>query len=100
MRRLDPVGRDHHVSEPDQVHHEFGADGNFAAKVDCATMWPGNTRPSRPVASITPGLSTLAACPPGSQADVYVAALSGATNYGVTDGNLVLTANGGTMTFS
>ena len=50
--------------------------------------------------TITPGPSTLAACPPGSEADVYVAALSGATNYGITDGNLVLTTTGGTMTFS
>ena len=88
------------VSDPTKYTIEFGADGTFAAKVDCNQVSGQYTTTSSGGITITPGPSTLAACPQGSQADVYIAALSGVTNYGITDGNLVLTTTGGTMTFS
>ena len=49
--------------------------------------------------TILPGPSTLAACPEGSLADIYVAALAGVTSYAIDGEQLVLTTATGTLTF-
>ena len=44
--------------------------------------------------SILPGPSTLAACPPGSLADLFVLGLGNAWGYGTADDNLTLGIGG------
>ena len=44
--------------------------------------------------SILPGPSTLAACPPGSLADLFVLGLGNASGYGTSDNNMGLGIGG------
>jgi hypothetical protein len=44
--------------------------------------------------AILPGPSTLAACPPGSLADLFVLGLGNASGYGTTDDQLTLEIGG------
>lgn len=88
------------VSDPSKYTIEFGPDGNFASKVDCNQVAGTYTTTDSGGLTIHPGPSTLAACPPGSLADIYINGLNGATDYAITSGNLVLTTTGGTMSFS
>jgi heat shock protein HslJ len=88
------------VPDPAKYTIEFGTDGNFASTVDCNQVSGTYKTTDSGEITIEPGPSTLAACPPGSLADIYVAGLMGATNYAFAGGNLVLTTTDGTMTFS
>jgi hypothetical protein len=45
--------------------------------------------------SILPGPSTLAACPPGSLADLYVIGLASVAGFAIADNQLTLTPGDG-----
>ena len=78
---------------------EFLADGNFAAQVDCNRVLGAYATTDNGGLSITPGPSTMMACPEGSLAPDYLAALQATTSSATADGRLVLTSSGGTLTF-
>ena len=90
------------VVPPDQQQNytiEFKSDGSFSAKADCNQVAGNYTTTSAGAMTITPGPSTLVACPEGSLADLYLAGLAGTKSYAITNNQLVLTTADGTMTF-
>lgn len=88
------------ITDPTKYSITFASDGTFAAQVDCNQVAGTYTATDQGGATITPGPATLAACPEGSLADVFLAGLAGTTSYQLSAGQLVLTAPNGTMTFS
>lgn len=89
---------------------EFQADGTFTAKADCNQVagtyevhhggsgGGGKPLPPGPEGgdmSILPGPSTLAACPHGSLADLFVIGLGSVASFGITGNELTLTLGGG-----
>jgi heat shock protein HslJ len=98
------------VPAVDQANYtiEFQADGRFTAKADCNEVagtyevHRGGTDPSSSGAAnlppgpgggsmtILPGPSTLAACPPGSLADLFVLGLGNVGGFGIADNQLTL----------
>ena len=77
----------------------FNTDGTFNAKADCNTVAGSYTTSGNSI-TITPGPSTLVACPADSFGDAYAAALGQATTYAVGGSVLTLTLNGGnSLTF-
>ena len=88
------------IPDPSKYTIEFAADGNFASQVDCNRVAGQFTSTDAGGLTITPGPSTLAACPEGSLADVYLAGLTGTTTYAINGSQLVLTNSAGTMTLS
>jgi len=105
------------VPEADQSKYtiEFQADGTFNAKADCNQVAgtyevhrggsePGPPGPQGGSISILPGPSTLAACPPGSLADLFVIGLGDLSTVGledVEDGQITLTLiDGGKLQFT
>ena len=100
------------VPEADQSKYtiEFSADGTFDAKADCNEVsgryevHRGGDDPEDPKlplearggsGSILPGPSTLAACPPGSLADLFVIGLGNASGFGITGNQLKIGIGGG-----
>jgi heat shock protein HslJ len=100
------------VPEADQSKYtiEFKADGTFTAKADCNQVGgtyevhrggsePGPSAlppgPGGGSISILPGPSTLAACPPGSLADLFVIGLGRAAGFAIADNQLTLTLGDG-----
>jgi heat shock protein HslJ len=82
----------------------FAADGTFSAKADCNTLSGTFTTPDPNAASgaltIVPGAGTVAACPEGSLADLYVLGLGNVISYAINDGQLSMTlADQGSLTF-
>jgi heat shock protein HslJ len=88
------------ITDPTKYTITFATDGTFEAKVDCNQVAGTYTATDSGAATITPGPATLAACPEGSLADVFLAGLTGVTSYEMSAGQLVLTAPNGTMTFN
>jgi heat shock protein HslJ len=84
--------------DPARYSIEF-VDGTFDAQVDCNRVSGTYAWSSDGLLTITPGPSTMAACPEGSLAGDYLAALQATTAFEVTDGRLVLTTGDGTLTF-
>ncbi len=88
------------VADSSRYTIEFLADGTAAIKADCNNVVAQYTAENGAM-TITPGPSTLAACPEDSQADVFVQQLSGAAIYFFQDDDLYidLFADSGTMRF-
>lgn len=80
---------------------EFMADGSAVITADCNNVIAQFTSEDNLI-SITPGPSTLVACPEDSQADLFVSQLGGAAIYFFRDGDLYidLFASSGTMHFA
>ena len=79
---------------------EFKSDGTFASKADCNQVSGTYTTTSSGGLTIVPGPSTLAACPEGSLAPIFVAGLSSAASYTITNGALTITTqDASTLTF-
>ena len=77
----------------------FNDDGTFQAQADCNNVGGGYTTSGNSI-TITPGPSTLVACPADSYGDAFVAALSQAASYAVGHSVLTLTTSGGdSLTF-
>jgi heat shock protein HslJ len=68
----------------------FKAAGQADIKADCNQVGASYTTTPGGSITITPGPSTLAACPPDSQGQQFVAALSAATSYDVEGSRLTL----------
>ncbi len=68
----------------------FANDGTAAIKADCNQVTATYTTTPGGSITITPGPSTLAACPADSMGQPFVAALSTVTSYSVNGDQLVL----------
>lgn len=88
------------VSDPSRYVILFSEDGKANILADCNTVLATYTTDGSSI-SILPGPSTLAACPPDSQADQFLTQLTDAAIYFIDGGNLYLDlpADGGTMRF-
>jgi heat shock protein HslJ len=84
--------------DPARYTIEFG-DGTFDAQVDCNRVSGTFASSNQGLLSITPGPSTMAACPEGSLGGDYLAALQATISQALVDGRLVLTTSDGTLTF-
>ncbi len=79
---------------------EFKSDGTFSAKADCNNVAGSYTTTSSGGLTITPGPSTLAACPEGSMGDQYVQGLANAASYAIANNELTITLDdSGTLVF-
>ena len=78
----------------------FGTDGTFAARADCNAMTGTYTLERSDGMTITPGPSTLVACPDGSYGGLFAHALEDVTTWAIAGDDLTLTtSDGGTGTF-
>jgi heat shock protein HslJ len=95
----DPTGTTA-VGEPNRYLLLFGRDGTVRVQADCNAASGGYTAGGGSL-SVQIGPMTLAACPPGSLSDQFLANLDAAAVYTVQGGTLRidLVADGGTMTF-
>lgn len=69
------------VRDPSSYTIEFLEDGTFQAKADCNTVAGTYTTSASQALKITPGPSTLAACPDDSLSSMFVEKLALATGY-------------------
>lgn len=67
----------------------FAGDGTFSARADCNRVLGSWAAEGRRI-TLTPGPTTMAQCPEGSLADVFVADLAAAVSYFFSDGELFL----------
>ncbi len=88
------------IADPTKYTITFTSDGTFTAQVDCNQVSGTFTETEANGITITPGPSTLAACPEPSMADIFLAGLSGATKYQIAADRLVLTGPDGDMEFA
>ena len=88
------------VDSPDNYTLMFRANGMLAIRADCNQIL-GMYAQSGASLTLRLGPTTLVACPPGSQADVYTRDLSNVATYVFSAGNLVLNlrADAGNMIF-
>ena len=94
------------VPEAEQANYTitFAEDMTFSAKADCNSV-AGEYETDDPAASsgpltITPGPTTLVACPEGSLGDLFVIGLSNAYSYSIENDELtIVTRDLGTLTF-
>ena len=78
----------------------FSADGTFNATADCNTIRGTYVATSSGGLTITPGPSTIVACPDGSLGDLFVLGLTNASSYRVASGALTITlVDSGTLVF-
>jgi heat shock protein HslJ len=76
----------------------FGPGGLFSATADCNTVTGQWTATAEGGLTITPGPSTIIACPEGSHGDLYVLALTNSAGYALADTGLTITlVDGGTL---
>lgn len=90
------------VPEADQARYtiQFNSDGTYNALADCNNMNGKYTITGTGGMTIEPGAMTMMACPEGSMADMYVAALLSTESYAIASGALTLTTTaGGTLVF-
>jgi heat shock protein HslJ len=87
------------VPDPENYTITFNTDGTFSAKVDCNQV-AGDYTTSGSDLTITPGPSTLAACPEGSLDALYLDGLGKAASYSISGEDLTITlSDEGTMQF-
>jgi heat shock protein HslJ len=90
----------HVVPDPENYTITFNPDDTFNAKADCNQVSGTFSAGSDGALSITPGPSTLAACPAESQGDVFVAQLTAASSWTIEGPTLTITdADAATMQF-
>ena len=77
------------VSTPDLYTLTFSDDGSFRAQADCNTV-AGTFVTDGHEITISPGPSTLVACPEGSLADRYVSLLHTVSTFSVDGDDLTL----------
>ena len=89
------------IDMPENYVLTFYEDNTLTIVADCNTVL-GEFTDDAGALTITPGPSTLAACPPESRSDRFVQLLEGAARYFFEDGNLYidLMVDGGTLTFA
>jgi len=96
---IDPMGQTA-SADPTRYTITFNDDGTANIMADCNSVSAeyasdGNTL------TILPGASTLMACEPGSQDQLFLSSLTSATSYAVVDGELMidLDSDAGTIMF-
>ena len=90
----------HVVPNPENYTITFNADDTFNAQADCNQVSGAYTAGSDGAMSITPGPSTLAACPEASLGDLFVTQLTAASSWRIDGSTLTITdADGATMQF-
>ena len=78
----------------------FATDGTFAARADCNVIAGTYTLERGDGITITPGASTLVACPDGSYGTLFAHHLGEVTTWVISEDDLTLTtSDGGTGTF-
>jgi heat shock protein HslJ len=82
------------VADPTRYTINFQADGSLQIRADCNQVG-GSYTVSGSNLTLQLGPSTLAACPPDSQVDQFLAGLGQVTNYNVIGNNLELGLQGG-----
>jgi heat shock protein HslJ len=89
------------VADPNRYLVEFLANGSLAIKADCNQVGGRYTVDGKNL-TIQLGPSTLAACPPDSQATEFLKELSEVASYRFADGKLILELklDAGAMTFA
>jgi heat shock protein HslJ len=88
------------VGERDRYTITFNADGSFNAQADCNTLRGTFVATSSGGLTITPGASTIVACPDGSLGDLYILGLTNAASYRVASGTLTITlVDSGTLVY-
>ena len=88
------------VPDPQKYTIEFKENQTFSAKADCNQVSGTWTSTAGNGLDITVGPSTLAACGPDSQSDLFIANLGKASAYVLNTSELVMTLGlDGTMTF-
>ena len=93
---LDPMGQTT-AADPTRYTITFNADGSANVVADCNNVVSGYMTDGVNL-EILPGASTLAACPEGSQDQLFINSLLAAESYVVQDGELFITLSGGTGT--
>jgi uncharacterized lipoprotein YbaY/uncharacterized membrane protein/membrane-bound inhibitor of C-type lysozyme len=78
---------------------EFGADGRYSGRADCNRYAGSYERPGPDRLAMAAGISTLAACPPPSIADVFLRAVTTASAYRVEGDTLRLEVDDGYLLF-
>jgi heat shock protein HslJ len=88
------------VADPTRYTITFQADNSLQIRADCNQVG-GTFSVNGSSLTLQLGPSTLAACPPDSQVDQFLAGLGQVTNYATTENNLELgLQGGGRMQFS
>ncbi len=90
------------VPDADQSRYtiEFKPDGSYAARADCNQVVGTYRTTAAGGMTITLGPSTMAACPEGSLADLYLVGLSNAASYAIASDVLTITlTDTGSLTF-
>jgi heat shock protein HslJ len=87
------------VPDPENYTITFNTDGTFAAKADCNQV-SGEYTTSGSDLTITPGPTTLMACPEGSIDGLFLEGLGKAASYTISGSDLTITdSDDGTMQF-
>ena len=87
--------------QPDAFFVTFNDDGSVNIGTDCNNMMANFTADDSGALTIEPTLSTMMACPDGSQEAEYRQQLASATGYTTQGGQLTITlSDGGAMTFA
>ena len=73
----------------------FGADGRYSGQADCNSYGGEYAAQAGGALELERGLTTLAACPPGSASDDFFAVLAGVDRYEQSGGRLVLHGSDG-----
>ena len=97
-RFAPPSGAAVSVTDPSLYTVRFGADGTLAARADC-NRCAGPYRVAGTTLTVGPLACTLAACPLPTLGDQFSLALSRVATYVQTPDELVLTGDGGTLSF-
>lgn len=89
------------AAEPSRYTVVFNDDGSVGIKADCNTALGTYTTGEGNTLTIALGPTTLVACPPDSQADVFLAGLAGAALYSFDGADLLIDqfADAGTLRF-
>ena len=87
------------VPDPENYTITFNTDGTFAAKADCNQVSGGYTASGSDL-TITPGPTTLMACPEGSMDSLFLEGLGKAASFTISGSDLTITdSDEGTMQF-
>jgi heat shock protein HslJ len=88
------------IDDPDRYTLTLADDGSFQAKADCNNV-SGSFVTDGDEITLTPGPSTLVACPEGSLGDQFVSLLQTVSTFAVDGNDLILDLDdrAGTMTF-
>ena len=89
------------VPEADQSRYTitFNSDGTYNAVADCNNLSGSYTTTGTGGLTIELGPMTMVACPEGSMADMYVAALAASESYAIADSQLTITTTNGSLSF-